>query len=83
MKLLTNKFLLWSIAVSTIVVFISYNILAWYRQQFHAKAALSIVINNPTTGYQLFDPTSLRILALGGLIFLFCWGVSKVLKAWR
>lgn len=81
-----QKTVLWTVAIGTGIVFCGSMILNWWKQAFDAKSEMSgfsVMIQNPPSNFQLFDVTSQKILAIGCLIFLSCWGVSKVLKVWK
>jgi hypothetical protein len=79
-----EKILLWIIAIGTGVAFCVSLLFNWFKTTFDAKtAAIEITVHNPPANFQMFDPTSLRILAFGCFVFLSCWGISKVLKVWK
>lgn len=78
-----DKILLWIIAIGTGIAFSVSIIFSWWKTISQTKASLKITVHNPPANFQMFDPTSLRILSIGCLIFLSCWGVSKVLKVWK
>ena len=81
-----QRILLWTVAIGTGITFSISVILNWLKRTFEDQSAIvdfSITVYNPTTDFQLFDITSQKILAVGCLIFLSCWGVSKVLKVWK
>ena len=81
-----QRIVLWVVAIGTGIAFGISVILNWWKRTFDAQSAIvdfSVTVYNPTTDFQLFDVTSQKILAIGGLVFLSCWGVSKVLKVWK
>ena len=81
-----QRIVLWVVAIGTGVAFCGSVILNIWNHLFHAKStvgSLSVTVHNPSSSFQIFDTTSQQILAVGCLIFLSCWGVSKVLTVWK
>jgi hypothetical protein len=46
--------------------------------------SLDLIVNqSPGATVPLFDPNAQRDVAFGIILFLLCWGIAKIIKAWR